>query len=120
MCHVGQEFMLMASLQHGGCTIQPSTITFSQEELTDMIARCGLNRLNQFAAFLAANIRAARHDPVLLSLLQGLDEIIYSGLPLPQEEEAWAYSQGLRLKVRSMFCFRASGHVVHLTNVGCC
>lgn len=59
-----------------------------------------MNRLNQFAAFLAANIRTARKSPKLLSLLQGLDEIAYSGMPLPHEEEAWAYSQGLQLKVR--------------------
>lgn len=100
MCHIAQEFFLLGSLQHGSCTIQPSKIMFSPDELVDMIVRCHLNRLNQFAAFLATNIRAARQSPKLLSLLQNLDEIAYSGLPLPQDEETWAYSQGLQLKVR--------------------
>ena len=100
MCHIAQEFMLLGSLQHGSCTIQPSKIMFSPDELVDMIVRCRLNRLNQFAAYLATNIRAARQIPKLLSLLQNLDEIAYSGLALPQDEETWAYSQGLQLKVR--------------------
>lgn len=106
MCHIGQEFMLLGSLQHGSCTIQPSKIMFSPDELVDMIVRCHLNRLNQFAAFLATNIRAARQTPKLLSLLQNLDEIAYSGLALPQDEETWAYSQGLQLKVRKSYFYR--------------
>jgi acyl-coenzyme A synthetase/AMP-(fatty) acid ligase len=105
MCHVGQEFMLLGSLQHGSCTIQPTKITFSPDELMDMIIRCRMNRLNQFAGFLATNIRASRQNPNLLRLLQSLDEIAYTGLPLPQDDEAWAYSQGLRLKVRA-FLYR--------------
>jgi hypothetical protein len=99
MCHIGQEFMLLGSLQHGSCTIQPTKIAFSQYELMDMVTRCHINRLNQFAGFLVTNIRAARDNPQLLRLLQSLDEIAYSGLPLPQDEEKWAYSQGLQLKV---------------------
>ncbi|KAF7966436.1 hypothetical protein HWV62_38398 [Athelia sp. TMB] len=97
MCHVGQEFMMLGSLQHGSCTIQPTKITFSVDELLDMVIRCRMNRLHQFAAFLAINIRAARQDPKVLSVLQSLDHIVYSGLPLPQDDEAWGYSQGLPL-----------------------
>ena len=52
-----------------------------------MVTRCHMNRLNQFAGFLATNIRAARDNPRLLKLLQSLDEIAYSSLPLPQDEE---------------------------------
>jgi hypothetical protein len=65
----------------------------------DMIVRCRMNRLNQFGGFLVSNIRASRQNPKLLTFLQSLDEISYSGLPLPEDDEAWAYSQGLRLKV---------------------
>jgi hypothetical protein len=101
MCHVGQEFMLLSSLHHGSCTIQPTKVAFSLDELMDMISRCHMNRLNQFAGFLATNIRAARDNPKFLRVLQSLDEIAYTGLPLPQDDEAWAYSQGLQLKVRS-------------------
>lgn len=64
-----------------------------------MIHRCGLNRLNQFATFLANNLRASRSDPKLLSLLSNLDDIVYSGLPLAREEEEWAYKNGMKLRV---------------------
>ncbi|CAK5280265.1 unnamed protein product [Mycena citricolor] len=98
MCHIGQTFMLIGSLQHGSCVIQPTQIGFSAEELCAMVHRCGLNRLNQFAAFLASHLRASRTDPKLLSLLCGLDEVLYSGMPLPREEEEWAYRSGIKLR----------------------
>ncbi|KAJ7225415.1 hypothetical protein GGX14DRAFT_638581 [Mycena pura] len=98
MCHIGQTFMLIGSLQHGSCVIQPTAISFSAEELVAMIHRCGLNRLNQFAAFLANHLRAARLDPKLLSLLCSLDEVLYSGMPLAREEEEWAYRNGIKLR----------------------
>ncbi|KAF8898628.1 hypothetical protein BD779DRAFT_1431987 [Infundibulicybe gibba] len=98
MCHIGQTFMLIGSIQHGSCVIQPTKIAFSSEELIDMIQRCGLNKLNQFAAFLAGHLRKSRTDPKFLSLLADLDEVLYSGLPLPRDEEEWAYKNGIRLK----------------------
>lgn len=91
--------MLIGSLQYGSCVIQPTAIAFSPTELVDMIHRCGLNRLNQFATFLAIHLRASRTDSKLLSLLGNLDEILYSGLPLPREDEEWAYQNGLKLRV---------------------
>ncbi|KAL0951048.1 hypothetical protein HGRIS_007788 [Hohenbuehelia grisea] len=98
MCHIGQTFMLMGSLQHGSCVIQPTAIAFSSDELIDMVARCGLNRLNQFATFLATHLRNSRKDAKLLSIIQNLDEVLYSGLPLAREEEDWAYRSGVNLK----------------------
>lgn len=65
----------------------------------DMIRRCGLNRLNQFAAFLANHLRTSRTDKNLLNTLIGLDEVLYSGLPLPRDEEEWAYKNGIKLRV---------------------
>ena len=72
MCHIGQTFMFLASFQNGACTIQPSAVTFSPDELAHMITHGGLNRLNQFPAFLAVHVRAARKNPKLLALLRGL------------------------------------------------
>ncbi|KAL1665529.1 hypothetical protein GGF50DRAFT_52504 [Schizophyllum commune] len=97
MCHVGQSFMLIGSLQHGSCTIQPTAIAFSSDELVDMISRCGLNRLNQFAGFLVSHLRHAQADPKFHSILQGLEEILYSGMPLPQADERWALQNGIPL-----------------------
>lgn len=97
MCHIGQTNMLIASLCHASCTIQPTSIAFSSEELLDMITRCGLNRLRQFATFLGHNIRASKTNPKLLQALVQLDEVVYSGLPLGREEEAWAVQNGIKL-----------------------
>ena len=79
--------------------IQPTSIAFSTEELIDMIKRCGLNRLNQFPSFLSGHFRNARQDPKLLSMLLSLDDIIYCGLALSQEEEQWALKTGMKLRV---------------------
>ena len=94
--------MLIGSLQHGSCTIQPTAIAFSSDELVDMISRCGLNRLNQFAGFLVSHLRHAQADPKFHSILQGLEEILYSGMPLPQADERWALQNGIPLIVRRL------------------
>lgn len=90
--------MLLGALHHGACTIQPTTIAFSVTEFIEMIQRCNLNRLNQFAAFLAVRVRQARQDPKILSLLTSLDEVLYSGMALPREEEEFAYRNNIRLR----------------------
>jgi len=66
----------------------------------DMVERCGLNRLNQFATFLTTHLKNSRTNPKLVTLLAGLDEVLYSGLPLAREEEEWAYRNRINLKVR--------------------
>jgi hypothetical protein len=120
MCHIAQTFselplavsrfnqteapylsVLLGSLQHGACTVQPSRQAFSSNELSLMIRDCGVNRLNQFATFLAQHLRNSRQNPRLLALLQTLDDALYSGLALPREEEEWAHGNGIRLRVSS-------------------
>jgi hypothetical protein len=64
-----------------------------------MIRDCGVNRLNQFATFLAQHLRNSRQNPRLLAQLQTLDDALYSGLALPREEEEWARGNGIRLRV---------------------
>ena len=64
-----------------------------------MIRRCGLNRLNQFGSFLSGHFRNARQDAKLLSMLLSLDDVLYCGLPLSQEDEQWALNSGMKLRV---------------------
>jgi len=90
---------LIGFMSHGSCTIQPTSLTFSSEELLDMIARCGLNRLNQLAAFLGHHLRNSMTNPRLLQALVQLDEINSSGLALGLEEEAWAFQNGVNIRV---------------------
>ena len=90
---------LIGSLYYGSCTIQPTSIAFSSEELLDMIARCGLNRLNQIATFLGNHLRNSKTNPELLRALVGLDEVHYAGADLGREEEAWALRNSVKLRV---------------------
>lgn len=64
-----------------------------------MSERCGLNTLCQFSGYLSTHLRRARQDPKLLSLFRGMQDVIYSGLPLSHEDEAWAYQNGIKLRV---------------------
>ncbi|RPD64902.1 acetyl-CoA synthetase-like protein [Lentinus tigrinus ALCF2SS1-7] len=97
MCHFGQSFMLAGMIQHGSCTVQFTQQNFSSDELVDMIQRCGLTRMNIFPTFLAEHLRNSRHNPKLLALLQGLDQIFISGLMMSPEDEEWVHSNGIRL-----------------------
>lgn len=99
-----QSPVFIGTLQYGSCVVQPTTISFSSEELVDMVNRCGLNRINQFPTFLASHLRKSRDDPKLLSMLSNLDDVLYSGLPLPREEEDWAYRNGIKLRVSLLLC----------------
>ncbi|KAF8637113.1 hypothetical protein AX17_003017 [Amanita inopinata Kibby_2008] len=98
MCHIAQSFMLIGSLQYGSCVVQPTTLSFGADELVSMIRHCGMNRLNQFATFLTNHLRSARSDPKLLTMLQDLDDVLYSGLTLSLEEESWARKNGIKLR----------------------
>lgn len=97
MCHFGQSFMLSGMIQHGSCTVQFTKPGFSSDELVDMVQRCGLSRMNQFPTFLSQHLRNSRHDPKLLAYLQGLDEILISGLMMSPEDEEWVYRNGIKL-----------------------
>ena len=91
--------VLVGSLYHGTCTIQPTSFAFSSEELLDMVTRCGLNRLKQFATFLGHHLRNSKTNQKLLQALVQLDEVLYSGLALGREEEAWALQNGVSVQV---------------------
>lgn len=97
MCHIGQTIMFAGAMQHAACTIQPSCQAFPSAELMDMIALCGLNRLVQFPTYLAIHLRNSRRDPKLLAMLQGIDQIFYSGLKLSQEDEEWVHRNGMKI-----------------------
>ncbi|KAL0576896.1 hypothetical protein V5O48_005077 [Marasmius crinis-equi] len=98
MCHIAQTFMLIGSLQHGACVVQPSSMPFSSRELMDMISNAGVNRLWAFAAFLSLHFKSSRQDPKFESMLAALDEILTSGMPLPREDVEYAGRAGFALR----------------------
>lgn len=70
-----------------------------------MSRRTGLNAVNQFPTYLAGHLRRARKDPEVLALLQGMDEVVYGGLPLPADDRDWARKNGINLRVFLRFFF---------------
>ncbi|OBZ76346.1 hypothetical protein A0H81_03063 [Grifola frondosa] len=97
VCHMGQSFMLAGALQHGSCTVQYTSPAFSSAELADMVHRCGLTRMAQFPTYLATHLRAARCDPKLRAILQGLDEILVSGLSMSDADQRFVRENGIAL-----------------------
>ena len=93
---------LITSLYYGSCTIQPTSIPFSDEELLDMIARCGLNRLRQRPAFLTRHLHNSKTNHKLLQALVQLDDVQYGGSALGPEEEAWALQNRINLRVNNV------------------
>ncbi|KAJ3989999.1 hypothetical protein F5890DRAFT_1569987 [Lentinula detonsa] len=98
MCHIGQTMLLICLMQYGTCIIQPKRLPFPTEELVNMIRFGNLNRLWQFATFFSMHLKAARKDSDLLSLLVNLEEVTTTGMALSQEDEAFAYQSGIKLK----------------------
>ncbi|OBZ67554.1 hypothetical protein A0H81_12333 [Grifola frondosa] len=103
VCHIGQTSMLLGSLQSAACTIQPTQIAFSSDELLDMITRCGLNRLNQFPAFLGIHMRNSRQNPKLLAQLCALDETSIPGSRCPARTKSGRPSPPVRSKYQIRF-----------------
>lgn len=97
LCHMGQSFMLVGALANGNCMVQFTKQAFSSEELLDMVTRCGLSRITIFPTYLATHFRNSRRDPKVLAALQGLDEILISGLSMSVEDQRWARSNGIRV-----------------------
>ena len=64
-----------------------------------MITRCGLTRLSQIANILNHHLRNSKTNPRLLKALVQLEKVTYSGSALGREEEAWAFQNGINLRV---------------------
>jgi hypothetical protein len=84
---------------HGCCTVQASSMAMPPAEMVQMVRTCGLNRLVQYGTFVSAHIRAAQADEDVKRALQGMRQILYTGVALNVEDERWAAENGLRLTV---------------------
>ena len=71
-------------------------------EMLRMVHACGLNALVQYGTFVSAHIRAARDDAAVASALRAFRQILYTGVALPEEDAAWAETQGLNMSVRHL------------------
>ncbi|KZT05761.1 putative amp-CoA ligase [Laetiporus sulphureus 93-53] len=99
LAHVGSFQTVIRMAYHGDIIVQPSSPTFSTDELLAMVKKCGLNRIATYAPFLVQHIRRAKQDMDVLETLKGLRQILHTGVALNREEEKWAYEQRLPMTV---------------------
>lgn len=74
----------------------------SSEELAEMIVVQGVNRLMFYATYLSNYIHIAQKDSKFLQVLQGVRQIMHTGVSLNAEDEAWALANGLPLTVSAV------------------
>ncbi|KAF7329492.1 AMP-binding domain-containing protein [Mycena kentingensis (nom. inval.)] len=98
ICCNGQTRAFLGTLQHGSCTIQPTRPGFSSAELVRMHDECGLNRLHQYPQHLSKHLRSSRTDADVLRVLQSLDDVRYSAMPLDKEDDKWAFENEVTLQ----------------------
>lgn len=97
LCHMAQAFMFVGAIENAACMVQSTQQGYTSEELLDMIHRCGVTRLNIFPPFLANHLRNSRKDQLVLTALQGLDEILIAGLAMSDDDQQWVQSHGIKL-----------------------
>ncbi|KAI5459558.1 hypothetical protein BGZ63DRAFT_489404 [Mariannaea sp. PMI_226] len=96
-CHMATALIFLYFVRQGSCFVLPTELPYKNSELRQMINECELTDLAMFPAFISKVFQEARHDPSLLTAIQGLDRIIYGGGLLDGADEKWALEQGLNL-----------------------
>ncbi|KAF5535545.1 acetyl synthetase [Fusarium mexicanum] len=96
-CHVANALGFISYLNKGSCMTLPTSLPYSLPELHRIVKECKLTVLNMFSSFLTEVIREARKDPELLAILQSFDACTCGGLPLNEDEAAWARGQGINI-----------------------
>jgi len=56
---------------------------------------CGLNRVTHYGTTLAPHIQAAKNDPAILKLLQGLRTLSYGGVPISIADDDWCFQNDI-------------------------
>lgn len=91
----------------GGAFVQTSRPDVGAAEFLAMVRQCGLNRLLQYASWLSALLAVARKDAAVLAAMQGLRQVVYTGVSMNPEDEAWARAHGIPITVRIQSGFDA-------------
>ncbi|KAF5362927.1 hypothetical protein D9758_007080 [Tetrapyrgos nigripes] len=95
--HCATWYEYIGCVLYGGCMIMPSTLSFSTQELLNMIKCCGLNRLSQYSMLMQPVLERARREPEFFQTLKGLRSVLYGGTSLAPEIELWAHQSGLAM-----------------------
>jgi hypothetical protein len=107
----------LGGLYTRSCIVKPSKPRVSTEELLNMVNTCGLNHMGLYGTYLSPHIQAAKRDPAILKLLQGMRSISYGGVPVSIAEDDWCFQNGIPLIVSVLFfvLVLSSSHVVDRT-----
>ncbi|KZT41395.1 acetyl-CoA synthetase-like protein [Sistotremastrum suecicum HHB10207 ss-3] len=97
ICHVGQMFLVLSAFQRSACIVQPTSLPYSPSEFQTMIRDCGVNRLYVFSPILSRYVQLAKTDASVLQSMKSLRQVLYTGLPLAEEDATWAFKQGIKL-----------------------
>ena len=84
--------------------VQPSSMDIPGQEFLNMARICKLSTGVLYATFLGKLIREAQQDPHLRDAMKGVGQIIYTGVSLQKEEEAWAFANNVNIMVRNYSC----------------
>ncbi|KAJ7635339.1 hypothetical protein FB45DRAFT_1143545 [Roridomyces roridus] len=97
ICSVAPMIQYLGCLYTGSCIIYPSTEPLSTQDLFAMVDVCGLNHMGLYGTYLSPYIQAAKRDPTVLKLLQGMRSISYGGVPVSIAEDDWCFENGISL-----------------------
>lgn len=89
----------------GGSFVQTSRPDIGAEEFLALVRQCGLNRLLQYGSWLSALVGVARTNAEVLEAMRGLRQVVYTGVSMNPEDEAWALANGIPVTVRVMLPF---------------
>jgi len=112
VCHVGQFFAFLGRMRFAACTIIPTSMAYSDDELFSMVEHCDLNCLNQYSGFMIPRLKEAMSNLRLANLLRNFDQVLYCGMTMPVELEDWIYSQGIRATVSRLASFLVYGLLI--------
>ncbi|KAF8150333.1 hypothetical protein K438DRAFT_1866070 [Mycena galopus ATCC 62051] len=97
ICSVAPMIQYLGGLYTRSCIVKPSKPRVSTEELLNMVNTCGLNHMGLYGTYLSPHIQAAKRDPAILKLLQGMRSISYGGVPVSIAEDDWCFQNGIPL-----------------------
>jgi hypothetical protein len=70
-----------------------------------MVRQCGLNRVLQYGSWLSVLVNVARTNKEVLEAMRGLRQVVYTGVAMNPEDEAWALANGIPVTVSISYIF---------------
>ncbi|CAE6425911.1 unnamed protein product [Rhizoctonia solani] len=95
VCSVAGIIQYLGCLYTGSSVIYASKPHFSTEEFVNLVNAGGMNRVTTYGTYLAPHLQAAKKNPTMLKLLQGMRTISYGGVPISNADDDWCFQNGV-------------------------